>query len=190
MNGRTRRAQVGLAVAHAGVLHLHAHVIARLVPAGQGNLHFVQSGQTCNLLCAAVACQCILALACKGRVLYASQTATIPGFAEVPYSSCMAKPVEGRELTRLQGWRGTRPGPHPGPSGRWCRAQWRSPGAAPELHATFDHPATAVDYRSALKGDHAWEALMAQGNLVARNNSSLFKHRSIIECNVSCICND
>ena len=36
MKERTRRAQVGLAVAHAGVLHLYAHIVARLVPAGQG----------------------------------------------------------------------------------------------------------------------------------------------------------
>ena len=86
MKERTRRAQVGLAVAHAGVLHLHAHVVARLVPAGQGKLHLVQSGQTCNFSCAAVARQCMLALACKGRVLYASHipTAKIPGFTEVP----------------------------------------------------------------------------------------------------------
>ena len=138
MKERTRRAQMGLAVAHAGVLHLHAHVVARLVPAGQGKLHLVQSGQTCNFSCAAVARQC-MALACKGRVLYASHipTAKIPGLIEVPHSSCMVKPLEGGELTGLQGWRGTRPGPHPGPSGRWFRARWRSPGAAPELHATF-----------------------------------------------------
>lgn len=31
---RTRGAQVGLAVAHAGVLNLHAHIVAGLVPAG------------------------------------------------------------------------------------------------------------------------------------------------------------
>ena len=48
MKERTRRAQVGLAVAHAGVLHLHAHIVARLVPAGKGELHLVQSGQACN----------------------------------------------------------------------------------------------------------------------------------------------
>ena len=97
----------------------------------------------------------MLALACKGRVLDASQTPStkIPGLTEVPHSSCMVKPLEGWELTGLQGWRGTRPGPHPGPSERWFRARWRSPGAALELHATFDHLATAVDYRSALKGD-------------------------------------
>lgn len=68
---------------------------------------------------------------------------------------------------------------------RSMEVTWGSTRAPCNLH----HLAAAVDYKSALKGTHAWEALMAHGNLVARNNLSQPKHRSIIERKLSCDCN-